>query len=113
MVRQSSRTSTREAICFRRCTRWGPARRSITSARLPPPSRASNTSVASSLTACASAYRGGWRKRATLPYGKTVQFLKRAATGQGNAKFEIAVAGGVLTSVAFDAKLLRLRDGRV
>jgi Tol biopolymer transport system component len=56
--------------------------------------------------------RGAQRPR-VMPDGKTVQFFKRATTGQGNVKFEIAVAGGVPTSVAFEAELLRLRDGRV
>jgi eukaryotic-like serine/threonine-protein kinase len=56
--------------------------------------------------------RGGQRPR-VMPGGKTVQFFKRAATGQGNTKFEIALAGGVPTNVPFDIELARLRDGRV
>jgi serine/threonine-protein kinase len=56
--------------------------------------------------------RGAQRPR-VMAGGRTVQFFKRAATGQGNAKFEIALAGGVPTNVPFDGELVRLRDGRV
>ena len=56
--------------------------------------------------------RGAQRPR-VMPDGKTVQFFKRMAEGQGNARFEISVGGGVPTSAVVAVAIARLRDGRV
>ena len=55
--------------------------------------------------------RGAQRPR-VMPDGKTVQFFKRASGDQGNARFEIALSGGVPTSAPFSVEITRLRDGR-
>ena len=56
--------------------------------------------------------RGAQRPR-VMPDGRTVQFLKRDAGGNANARFEIGINGGLASSAPYALGLRRLRDGRV